>query len=111
MKKITLIVCLFLVQQVIGQEKNELSEPESKETIETIRTMEVIISPNPATDKCYIRGEEGATCTLYSSSGTYIGKWIIDGSNTVLITDMPIGVFQAIIEKNGCIVVKKIVII
>lgn len=111
MKKLIFIMCLFLVQHVVGQEINKLLEPESKETIEPLRTMEVIISPNPATDKCYIRGEEGACCTLYSSSGTYIGKWIIDNSNTVLLTDLPIGVFQAVIEKDGRIVVKKIVII
>ena len=91
---------MFFVQQVIGQEASESPQ-----------TMEVIISPNPASDKCMIRGEEGASCTLYSSAGTYIGKWVIDQTNTVVITDLPIGLFQAVIEKNGCTIVKKIVII
>lgn len=111
MKKLILIISLLFVQQVIGQEKTEALSSEPKVVSETLQTMEVIISPNPASDKCMIRGEEGASCTLYSASGTYIGKWMIDQSNTVLLTDLPIGVFQAIIEKNGCIIVKKIVII
>ena len=111
MKKITLIITLLFVQQVIGQEETKLISTETAVTSESLQKMEVLISPNPASDKCIVRGEEGATCTLYSSSGTYIGKWVIDTTNTVLLTDLPIGVFQAVIEKNGCIIVKKIVII
>lgn len=102
---------LLFVQQVIAQEEGESLKSESKTTEETLQKLEVIVSPNPASDKCMIHGEEGASCTLYSSSGTYIGKWMIDQSNTVVLTDLPVGVFQVIIEKNGCIIVKKIVII
>ena len=111
MKSFSFFSCVLLTQFAFGQETTESNSLESKNSTEHLSAMEVIVSPNPATDKCSISGAEGATCTLYSSSGTYVGKWVFDDSKTVLLTDLPTGVFQAIIEKNGVTIVKRIVII
>lgn len=110
MKLFTFLSCFILANTALSQEEIErISESNNQAGHSLI--MEVLVSPNPASDKCYITGEEGATCTLYSSSGTYIGKWVMDQSNSVLLTDLPSGVLQAVIEKNGVTVVKRIVII
>ncbi len=103
MKLYSILIATLIGHSIFGQ---------SEETkVEHSTVMEVVISPNPATDKCLIQGSEGAVCTVYSASGTYIGKWEFDQSNTVLLTDLPVGVYQAVIEKKGSRVVKRIVII
>lgn len=111
MKTLSLIICIFVSFFSFSQQEIQSNKTENKTSFQHSLEMEVLISPNPATDKCRIQGEEGATCTLYSSSGTYIGKWIFDNSNTVMLTDLPSGVLQAVIEKNGLTIIKRIVII
>ncbi len=111
MKTISLIIFAFLSQITLSQEEIKSNSNETSKNTEITKTMEVLVSPNPAIDKCIVTGEEGATCIVYSSTGTYVGKWVFDSSNTVLLTDLPTGVLQAIIEKNGCVVVKRIVVI
>lgn len=91
------------------QEVNPTFLPK-KEINKTAQMMEVLISPNPTIDKCIVQGEQGATCTLYSSVGTYIGKWVFDETNSLLLTDLPSGILQAIIEKNGNTIVKRIIV-
>lgn len=111
MKLLTLLSCVILAQSVFSQQEILSSSIEKKELSGHSQMMEVLISPNPAIDKCIIHGEQGSTCTLYSSLGTYIGKWIIEDSNTILLTDLPSGILQVIIEKNGTTIVKRIVVI
>ena len=108
MKTLSLIIFVLVSQILFCQEEIKLT---SSENSGISKSMEVLVSPNHAIDKCIVTGEEGGTCVLYSATGTYIGKWIFDSSNTVLLTDLPTGVLQAIIEKNGCVVVKRIVVI
>jgi hypothetical protein len=91
--------------------QSELTYSENTETSSISKKMEVFVSPNPAIEKCTILGEEGATCKVYSSTGTYIGTWNFENSNTVLLTDLPTGILQAVIEKNGVRVVKRIVVL
>ncbi|GEM_PF-3994256 len=108
MKIFSLFIFVLVSQISISQEEVKMT---STENSGITKSMEVLVSPNPATDKCIVTGEEGGTCSVYSSTGTYIGKWVFDSSNTVLLTDLPIGVLQAIIEKNGFVVIKRIVVI
>jgi hypothetical protein len=107
----TLLIIFAVIFSFISFSQSEISTIEKAELPILTKTMEVLISPNPAIDKCTVIGEEGAICKVYSSTGTYIGTWNFDESNTVLLTDLPSGILQAVIEKNGVMVVKRIVVL
>jgi hypothetical protein len=96
--KFLLLISAFTLS-FVSFSQTEVSNFENSETSSISKKMEVLISPNPAIDKCTVIGEEGASCTIYSSTGTYIGTWNFENSNTVLLTDLPTGILQAVIEK------------
>lgn len=113
--KFKIMKSLFLICSVslsfVSFSQTEVLNSENTETSSISKKMEVLVSPNPAIEKCTILGEEGAICKVYSSTGTYIGTWNFENSNTVLLTDLPTGILQAVIEKNGFVVVKRIVVL
>jgi len=86
----------------MSQNENQLSQ--SKE-------MEVLIYPNPAIDNCVVKVDEGSSCSLINSSGTIIGTWKVDYTNTLHLSDLKSGIFQLLIEKDTFRVIKKIVVL
>jgi hypothetical protein len=111
--KYSLSFCfLIMALTFFGQEKINPTpiEIQKKPALSPAR-MEVIISPNPATDQCAINGIEGSICTVFSSTGTYIGKWVIDNNKKLILTDLPAGILTIIIEKDDQMIVKRIVVI
>ncbi len=111
MKTTLFLTCLFFTKLIFSQQEINPSSSENKPLLTHVQEMEVLIYPNPVDDHCRIQGEEGASCTVYSSSGIYIGKWVFDNSNTLMLDNLPSGVLQAIVEKNGIVIVKKIIVL
>ena len=111
MKTALFFTCLFFTKLIFCQQEINPSSSENKPSLPHSQEMEVLIYPNPVADNCSIQGEEGASCTVYSSSGIYIGKWVFDNSNTLMLDNLPSGVLHAIIEKNGIVIVKKIIVL
>ncbi len=111
MKTALFFTCLFFSTLTFSQQEINPSSSENKPSLPHSQEMEVLIYPNPVADNCRIQGEEGASCTVYSSSGIYIGKWVFDNSNTLMLDNLPSGVLQAIVEKNGIVTVKKIIVL
>ena len=111
MKTALFFTCIFFSTLTFSQQEIKSSSSENKPLHTHVQEMEVLIYPNPVADNCRIQGEAGASCTVYSSSGIYIGKWVLDNSNTLILDNLPSGVLQAIIEKNGIIIVKKIIVL
>jgi hypothetical protein len=92
------------------QQENSNVYFENNEMKEAAKPLEIIIYPNPIIGNCYIKGEIGAICTVYSSEGTYVGKWDFYQSDTIVLTDLPIGVFQLFIEKDEKKIIKRIIV-
>ncbi len=111
MKTPLFFTCLFFSTLTFSQQEIKSNSSENKSLLPHLQEMEVLIYPNPVADNCRIQGEEGASCTVYSSSGIYIGKWVFDNSNTLMLDNLPSGVLQAIVEKNGIVTVKKIIVL
>ena len=107
----TFLSIFAIISSFISFSQSEINTTEKSEATILNKAMEVLIAPNPAVDKCTVIGEEGASCKVYSATGTYIGTWNFDNSNTVLLTDLPSGILQAVIEKDGVRVVKRIVVL
>jgi hypothetical protein len=101
MKTIALLIGLVAFN-AMSQNENQLSQ--SKE-------MEVLIYPNPAIDNCVVKVDEGSSCSLINSSGTIIGTWKVDYTNTLHLSDLKSGIFQLLIEKDTFRVIKKIVVL
>ncbi|MBI1836169.1 MAG: T9SS type A sorting domain-containing protein [Flavobacteriia bacterium] len=84
----------------------------SQSSENNLETVETFVYPNPSgIGKFNVVAVENATFTLYSTSGTYIGKWDFGDSKEIVIENIPQGFYQAIIEKEGKFVYKKIVIL
>ncbi len=111
MKTTLFFTCLLFTKLIFSQQEINPSSSENKPLLSHSQEMEVLIYPNPVADNCRIQGEVGASCTVYSSSGIYIGKWVFDNSNTLMLDNLPSGVLQAIVEKNGIVIVKKIIVL
>ena len=105
MKYLANISLLFIAINCKAQSKNDST------LIIQNKQMEVVIYPNPAIDNCIIKVEEGSCCSLISSSGTIIGTWNVDYSNTLYLSDLKSGIFQLLIEKDTLRVIKKIVVL
>jgi hypothetical protein len=88
------------------------NENQPSENITTrCKEMEVLIYPNPAIDNCIVKVDEGSNCSLINSTGTIIGTWKVDYSNTIHLSDLKSGIFQLLIEKENFRVIKKIVVL
>ncbi len=84
----------------------------SQNNEKNLEKVETYVYPNPsAIGKFKVVAEENSNFFLYTSSGTYIGKWEFGSSTEIEIEDVPTGFYQAIIEKNGKSEFKKIVIL
>jgi len=111
MKTPLFFTCLFFSTLTFSQQEIKSTSSQNKTLHTHSQEMEVLVYPNPVADNCKIQGEEGASCTIYSSSGIYIGKWVFNNSNTLMLDNLPSGVLQAIVEKNGIVTVKKIIVL
>ncbi|MCE2742380.1 MAG: T9SS type A sorting domain-containing protein [Fluviicola sp.] len=84
----------------------------SQNSEKNLEKVETFVYPNPsAIGKFKVVAEENSYFLLYTTSGTYIGKWEFGTSTEIEVEDIPPGFYQAIIEKNGKSEFKKIVIL
>ena len=122
MKGIVICACLLVTGSFWAQEEKHLqgnitnavgSENKIIELLEKreVLEMEVAIYPNPSEGNFFIEGHEGASVTLYSSEGTYVGTWIIGEGQKIEITDLPQGSFICTINEGTTRTIKKIVVI
>ena len=90
-----------------------LSFPLFSQSIEkNLEKVETFVYPNPSSiGKFKVIAEENSNFVLYTTSGTYIGKWEFGSETEIEVEGIPLGFYQAIIEKNGKSEFKKIVIL
>jgi hypothetical protein len=122
MKRVVLLVCVFVSIGVLAQEENHLkgevmNEEGSVNAIEGLSqkvaslTMEVNVYPNPSQGQVIVEGGEGSTVTVYSSEGTYVGTWLIGTTGKTEITDLPQGAFICTVQEGTLRTVKRIVVL
>ncbi|MCR9171234.1 MAG: T9SS type A sorting domain-containing protein [bacterium] len=70
----------------------------------------VEVYPNPSTGPVHVDAPKGASCMVYSSSGTYVGTWEV-GENGLDLVDLPSGIFIAAVTYNGIKHTSRIVIL
>lgn len=61
---------------------------------------EVSVYPNPSAGLVNIEAPRGATCQVHSSTGTYVGTWIVT-ENGLSLSDLPSGSYITIVSYNG----------
>ncbi len=84
----------------------------SQSNEKNLEKVETFVYPNPSSiGKFKVVAEENSNFVLYTTSGTYIGKWEFGSETEIEIEGIPPGFYQAIIEKNGKSEFKKIVIL
>ncbi len=122
MKRVVVLVAVFVAGYATAQEENHLKgalEPEegSANPIEELSqkvaslALEVQVYPNPSQGQVSVEGEEGATITIYSGEGTYVGTWLIGPSGRTDISDLPSGTFLCAVNKGDYRTMKRIVVL
>ena len=122
MKKIVICACILVTGSCWTQEEKHLqgnsiytngSENKIIEVLQKrdVLEMEVAIYPNPSEGNFFIEGHDGASVTIYSSEGTYVGTWLIGEGQKIEITDLPQGSFICTINEGTIRMIKKIVVI
>ena len=109
MKKIA-ISPLFLVTHVLllaQSEDNEIIRIQKKREL---AACEVMLYPNPSTDRVFINAPLGSSCEIYSSQGTYVGTWKIEEQG-VELSDLGSGTYFAVIRNEGALVRRNFVIL
>jgi len=109
MKRIVFLQ-LFLVVGIstfAQSEDNEIIRIQKKREL---ATYEIHVYPNPSSDRVFIHAPEGATCEVYSSTGTYVGTWEIQGEG-ISLEDLGSGSYIAMVRSEGETVRRKFVIL
>jgi len=70
----------------------------------------VDVYPNPSTGPVHVDAPKGATCQVYSTTGTYVGTWEV-GENGLDLVDLPSGTFISAVSYNGIKRTSRIVIL
>jgi hypothetical protein len=122
MKRVVVLVVLSVAGTATAQEENHLKgavtpEEGSANPIEELSqkvaslALEVQVYPNPSQGQVSVEGQEGATVTIYSSEGTYVGTWLIGPSGRTDVSDLPAGTFICTVNKDELRTVKRIVVL
>ncbi len=108
MKKIIIFALITCTSPAFAQtSENEIIEVEKKREL---ASYEVLVSPNPSTDKVYINAPEGSICKVVSASGTYVGTWEVR-EHGIDLQDLGMGSYIALITLNGQTIHRRFVII
>lgn len=70
----------------------------------------VSVYPNPASGPVHIDAPKGASCQIYSFTGTYVGTWEV-GEMGLDLVDLTTGTFIAAVQYNGITRTSRIVIL
>lgn len=118
MKVGLLVVCSLITGSYFAQEVNHLKgtkpEENAMEEVADKRAsleMEVSVYPNPSEGRIFVEGNNGASITVYSVEGTYVGTWLIGLEQKVEITDLPQGSYVCMISEGQNRISKKIVVL
>lgn len=109
MKKIA-ILPLFLLMNVLLLAQGEDNEIIRIQKKRELAACEVMLYPNPSTDRVFIKAPRGSSCEIYSSHGTYVGTWKIEEEG-VELNDLGSGTYFAVIRNEGALVRRNFVIL
>lgn len=109
MKRIAFLQ-LFLVISAYAFAQSEDNEIIRIQKKRELAAFEVLLYPNPSTERVFIKAPLGSTCEIYSSLGTYVGTWKID-SEGVELNDLGVGTYFAVIKNEGVLVRRNFVIL
>jgi hypothetical protein len=73
--------------------------------------LEVSVFPNPSEGNLTIEGKEGSIVTVYSTSGIYVGTWIIGAGGRVSLEDITTGSYICSVERDGSRCMKRFVVL
>ena len=112
MKKLLVVPMLLLVSISFSQEEeNEIFRMARlrAECVERSKC-EVKVYPNPSYGLIKIEAPRGATCQIYSSTGTYVGTWTVS-ENGLSLSDLPSGSYIATVNYNNINRINRVVIL
>ena len=71
---------------------------------------EIAVFPNPSSGAISLNAPEGSTCTVVSTKGTYVGKWVVD-QNDFFLDGLSVGTYIVEVELNGQKVTRRFLVI
>ena len=108
MKKVMIFSLILCTSPAFGQtSENEIEAVENKREL---AAYEVLVYPNPSTDKVYINAPEGSICKILSAAGTVVGTWEVR-EHGIDLQDLGLGAYIALISLNGQTIYRRFVII
>ena len=73
--------------------------------------LEVEVFPNPSAGQLTVEGKNGSTVTVYSTSGIYVGTWVIGAEEKISLEDLTTGSYICAVELEGARCVKRFVVL
>jgi len=108
MKKLMIFSLILCASPAFGQlSENEIEAVEKKREL---AAYEVLVSPNPSTDKVYINAPEGSICKVVSAAGTLVGTWEVR-EHGIDLQDLGMGSYIALITLDGQTIYRRFVIL
>ena len=112
MKNLTVVPMLLLASISFSQEEEMEIFKMARLRAECVERSkcEVKVYPNPSYGLVKIEAPKGATCQIYSSTGTYVGTWTVH-ENGLSLSDLPSGSYIATVSYNNINRINRIVIL
>ncbi|MFT5858295.1 MAG: hypothetical protein ACI865_000379 [Flavobacteriaceae bacterium] len=108
MKKLMIFSLILCTSPAFGQtSENEIEGVDKKREL---AAYEVLVSPNPSSDKVYINAPVGSICKVVSAAGTIVGTWEVR-EHGIDLDDLGLGSYIAFITFNGQTIHRRFVII
>jgi pSer/pThr/pTyr-binding forkhead associated (FHA) protein len=71
---------------------------------------EVKVYPNPSNGPVHVDAPNGAECKVFSTSGTYVGTWIV-GEQGLDLVDLTSGAYVTMVSYNNITRVNRLLIL
>lgn len=120
MKRILVVLIASLSLTAKAQEQGHLQGNPPGEEENAVLTaantvqasvLEIEVFPNPSRGELTVEGKEGSVITVYSSSGIYVGTWMIGPEERVNLQDLSVGSYICSVENNGLRSLKRFVVL
>ena len=116
--KLLTFLFLFFASKCFSQEEEHLKgsanqiESNGVFSVSSLSSvLQVEVYPNPAEGDFSIIAPEGATVTIYSSSGIYVGTWNVGPEGKVFLEDLSRGSYICSVMVGAEKSVKKVVVL
>lgn len=101
---------LFLLIGLFSGAQTEANQIQSIQKKRELAAYEILVWPNPSTDRVFIDAPPGARCEVFSAQGTYVGTWEAEEGG-IRLDDLGSGTYLAVIRCEGETVHRRFVVL